>query len=308
MQLLRHPARSREVRHPLLPQVQPLPGVLAVVAQQAFEHRAAGDVHDPVAGAVDGPARPRRSGRCGCASPTGSCCPSRIDWVDELDVRHRFSPTFSRSRVCSTQPDVTRPARKSGWCTSSRWNGIVVSMPPTTKRSSARPRVSTAAARVGAGGRRASRAASRSGAAPSPRRGRRCRPARRCPGGVTHSVTRPGVGTKPSPSALIPALDRVAAQRDVVLVERQALTGRDAQLLADDVDAGDHLGDRVLHLDAGVHLEEGEGAALRVHEELDRARPRVLECPCEGQGGVGQLVPQPGASPPATAPSSTSFW
>ena len=34
----------------------------------------------------------------------------------------------------------------------------------------------------------------------------------------------------------------------------------DAELLAHQVDAGDLLGDRVLHLQAGVDLEEGDGA------------------------------------------------
>ena len=35
---------------------------------------------------------------------------------------------------------------------------------------------------------------------------------------------------------------------DVALLERQPLAGGDADLLLDDVDAGDHLGDRVLDL------------------------------------------------------------
>ncbi len=50
-------------------------------------------------------------------------------------------------------------------------------------------------------------------------------------------------------------------------VERRAR--RDADLLDDEVDAGDHLGDGVLHLEPRVHLDEVELAALV--EELDGA-------------------------------------
>ena len=47
-------------------------------------------------------------------------------------------------------------------------------------------------------------------------------------------------------------------RRDVVLRERQRLAGGDAQLQLDEVEAGDQLGDRVLDLQAGVHLQEEE--------------------------------------------------
>src|SRR4029078_5764026 len=54
-----------------------------------------------------------------------------------------------------------------------------------------------------------------------------------------------------------PDLDRVAAPpRAPRQVER--LTGRDAELLADDVDARAELADRVLDLEAGVELDEVE--------------------------------------------------
>ena len=50
------------------------------------------------------------------------------------------------------------------------------------------------------------------------------------------------------------ALDRVAGERDVALLERQPLARRDPDLLLDDVDAGHHLGDRMLDLEARVRL------------------------------------------------------
>ena len=74
------------------------------------------------------------------------------------------------------------------------------------------------------------------------------------------------------------ALDRVAAQDDVVLRERQRLAGGDPDARLDDVDPGRHLRHAVLDLDAGVHLQEEVLArmlALRVHQQpLDGARRR----------------------------------
>ena len=77
-------------------------------------------------------------------------------------------------------------------------------------------------------------------------------------------------------------LDGVTAalRQDLVLGHRQRFAGRDADLPLDEVDAGDHLGDRVLDLQAGVHLEEEELAVLV--DELDRAGVVVAD-------GLGRL-------------------
>ena len=72
-----------------------------------------------------------------------------------------------------------------------------------------------------------------------------------------------------------PALDRPAVQLDVLLGDRERLAGGDQDLLADDVDAGDHLGHAVLDLDAGVHLEE-EVLVADLHA-LDRAGAAVAD-------------------------------
>ena len=71
-------------------------------------------------------------------------------------------------------------------------------------------------------------------------------------------MIRPGVGRKPARGILgvDPALDRVPAQADVLLANRERLPGRDQHLLADEVEAGHELGDGVLDLDARVHLHE----------------------------------------------------
>ena len=68
-----------------------------------------------------------------------------------------------------------------------------------------------------------------------------------------------------------PHLDGVAAAlgEDLVLGHRQRLAGGDADLPLDEVDPGDRLGDRVLDLQPGVHLEEEELAVLV--DELDGA-------------------------------------
>src|SRR6267378_7707542 len=74
------------------------------------------------------------------------------------------------------------------------------------------------------------------------------------------------------------ALDRSAATHDVGLPEWERLARGDSELQSDEVEARDHLGDRVFHLEPGVHLEEIEPAAV-IDEELDRARVAVPGCP-----------------------------
>ena len=90
------------------------------------------------------------------------------------------------------------------------------------------------------------------------------------PPGGCHDVMRPGRGhERVRVLGVDAALDRVAALDDVALAERQLLAGGDADLLLDDVDAGDELGDRVLDLHPRVHLDEVELVVLV--EELEGA-------------------------------------
>ena len=60
----------------------------------------------------------------------------------------------------------------------------------------------------------------------------------------------------------------------------------DVQLSFDKVEVVGDLGDRVLHLQAGVHLEEGEELVLGVVEELDRPRSLVVDRQREPLGRV----------------------
>src|SRR5436190_23664675 len=66
------------------------------------------------------------------------------------------------------------------------------------------------------------------------------------------------------------ALDGVPTYSNVFLSERQALAGGDPQLPLDQIDAGDHLGDRVLDLDARVHFHKIE-VAVRVEQAFHGA-------------------------------------
>ena len=82
-------------------------------------------------------------------------------------------------------------------------------------------------------------------------------------------------------------LDGVPGHRDVVLGDRQLLARRDPHLQLDEVDAGDHFGDRVLDLQAGVHLHEEELVGpVGGDDELDRAGAGVVDA-ARGVAGRG---------------------
>ena len=66
------------------------------------------------------------------------------------------------------------------------------------------------------------------------------------------------------------AFHRPAVEPDLRLGDAQRLARRNPDHLLDEVDAGDHLGDRMLDLQPGVHLEEIEGLVLP-GDELDGA-------------------------------------
>ena len=66
----------------------------------------------------------------------------------------------------------------------------------------------------------------------------------------------------------------MADDLDFFLGHRQVAAGRDADLLQHEVDIGDHLGDGMLDLDAGVHLDEVELAVLV--EEFDGADAEIF--------------------------------
>ena len=69
----------------------------------------------------------------------------------------------------------------------------------------------------------------------------------------------------------------------------ELFAGGDAQLRLDQVDAGDGFGDRMLDLDAGVHLDEVE-LAVFVHQELDGAGVLVADVGEAAAQGAADLL------------------
>ena len=70
-----------------------------------------------------------------------------------------------------------------------------------------------------------------------------------------------------------------------VSVNGDAPSERDAELLSHEIRAGDLFGDRVLHLQAGVHLEKGDRAVCG-EQELDGSRTAVLHLGADRSGRV----------------------
>ena len=70
----------------------------------------------------------------------------------------------------------------------------------------------------------------------------------------------PGDGMKLSSASSALTRNSIAAPTlsDLRLGDRERFARRHPQLLLDEVDPGDHLGDGMLHLDPGVHLDEVE--------------------------------------------------
>ena len=79
------------------------------------------------------------------------------------------------------------------------------------------------------------------------------------------------------------ALDRPALAVDLFLREPQRLACRHTDHLLDQIEPGDALGDRVLDLQPGVHLQEVEALVLADHE-LDGAGALIVHRPGERNG------------------------
>ena len=88
-----------------------------------------------------------------------------------------------------------------------------------------------------------------------------------------------------------PALDRVAGEANVFLTKRDGLACGDPDLLLHEVDAGDELGDRVLDLDPGVHLEEVV-IPVGVEQAFDRPGRPVAGGPSRRDGDRSDSLAQ----------------
>ena len=128
------------------------------------------------------------------------------------------------------------------------------------------------------------------------------------PSGGRKSVTVPAAGRKSraGSSQLIRNSIAWPAQR-VQAGRGQRLAACEQQLLAGQVDPGEELGDGVLDLQAGVHLDEVE-AAVGVEQELDRAGVAVAAAGARQRRRLGHLRARVAASSAGEGPSSISFW
>ena len=77
--------------------------------------------------------------------------------------------------------------------------------------------------------------------------------------------------------------------------------------VGDEVDAGQHLGHRVLDLDPAVDLDEVE-APRRVDEELERADVLVAGGDDGPERALGEVGPRRRRRAPASGASSRIFW
>ena len=82
----------------------------------------------------------------------------------------------------------------------------------------------------------------------------------------------------------------------------------DRNLRRDDVDAAHGLGDRVLHLDARIHLEEEELLARGVDQEFHRARAAIFQSHGEAHRGLVQALCAAPPTSPGAGVSSMIFW
>ena len=92
-------------------------------------------------------------------------------------------------------------------------------------------------------------------------------------------------------------LDRVAVDGEILLREGQQLARGGAELQLDEIEPGDRLGHRMLHLQPGVHFHEveavGAQALATVGDELDRAGAHIAD---RAGGFDRRLAPSPRAS------------
>ena len=83
----------------------------------------------------------------------------------------------------------------------------------------------------------------------------------------------------------------MAVESHVLLLDRKLGAVGDPDLFKDQVDVGDHLGHRMLDLDAGVHLDEIERAVLV--QELDGADAEIFHLAHRLRDGLADLSRAP---------------
>ena len=107
--------------------------------------------------------------------------------------------------------------------------------------------------------------------------------------GVGHEVVGGVLGGHTGLDGVAVAADGLL-RGDVDLLGVEGIALGDEDLGADDVHVGDKLGDGVLHLDSGVHLDE-VGVAVPVHQELTGAGVAIAHGLAQTDGAVEDLLP-----------------
>ena len=82
-----------------------------------------------------------------------------------------------------------------------------------------------------------------------------------------------------------------APQTHILLPVAKVSAAGDPQLLLDDVNPSDHLGDRVLHLEAGVYLQKIETTVL-IQQELYSAGADIARQPSQPYGHLTHFLSQ----------------
>ena len=90
------------------------------------------------------------------------------------------------------------------------------------------------------------------------------------PPGTLKAWITPGEGRKVSGSSALTRHSIAWPVNVISLCFTEPFAGGNADLLLHDVDASDHLGDRVLHLQPRIHFHEVEAPA-GIHQELERS-------------------------------------
>src|SRR3569832_155867 len=86
--------------------------------------------------------------------------------------------------------------------------------------------------------------------------------------------------------------DGMSTKANFILLYPERLTFRDGDLFANEVDARDRLGDRMLHLDTRVHFQKVERVPLGVDQELDRPKTAIAKSCAVRASGLPQAVAQ----------------
>ena len=87
-----------------------------------------------------------------------------------------------------------------------------------------------------------------------------------------------------------PGLDGMPLSAYGMLRHRRQTVAREIDLHLDQIEPCDHLDDRMLDLDAGVHFQKVEREAVRIDHEFDGAGAAVACCLAERHRGRGHAI------------------